>query len=141
MNNFWQRIQRLPWLEISLVSLISLLIVIILELSLIFSVTYFVGIRDILTLVFFSRTFATIIPVATAVGMGALSVYLLEWWGKKWLLNTSTLWALIFSLLIGLLIKSFLPLPALLISLSQPSLIGIAIGVFWKGRPYWKNHY
>jgi len=140
MNNFWQRIQRLPWLEISLVSFISLLIVIILELSLIFSVTYFVGIRDILTLVFFSRTFATIIPVATAVGMGALAVYLLEWWEKKWLLNTSTLWALIFSLLICLLIKSFLPLPALLISLSQPSLIGIAIGVFWKGRPYWKNY-
>lgn len=141
MNNFWQRIQRLPWLEISLVSFISLLIVIILELSLIFSVTYFVGIRDILTLVFFSPTFATIIPVATAVGMGALSVYLLEWWEKKWLLNTSTLWALVFGLLICLLIKSLLPLPALLISLTQTSLISIAIGVFWKGRPYWKNYY
>jgi hypothetical protein len=100
-----------------------------------------VGIRDILTLVFFSPTFATIIPVATAVGMGALAVYLLEWWEKKWLLNTSTLWALVFSLLICLLIKSFLPLPALLISLSRMSLVSIAIGVFWKGRPYWKNYY
>lgn len=137
MNNFWQRVQRLPWLEISLVSFISLLMVIILELSLIFSVTYFVGIRDILTLVFFSPVFAIIIPVAMAVGMGTLSVYLLEWWEKKWLLNTSTLWALVFSLLVCLLIKSLLPLPALLISISQTSLIGIAIGVFWKGRPYY----
>jgi hypothetical protein len=71
--------------------------------------------------------------------MGALAVYLLEWWQKQWLLNNSTLWALVLCLFIGLLLKSFLPLPAIFLTASKASLISLAVGVFWKGRPYWRR--
>lgn len=139
MNNIWQRLKNLPWQELLLVSLIATLTVVVVEVLLVLSYTYFPAIREPLNMLFFSPFFKILIPIGTAVGMGALAVYLLEWWQKQWLLNNSSLWALVLCLLLGLLFKSLLPLPALLVSASQPSLIGLAIGVFWKGRPYWRR--
>lgn len=76
--------------------------------------------------------------IATAVGIGTLAVYLCERWLPQVLLNTSSLWALVLCLLLGLVLKSLLPLPSLLLDLSQFTLIGVILGVFWKGRPYWR---
>lgn len=76
--------------------------------------------------------------IATAVGIGALAVYLCERWLPQVLLNTSSLWALVLCLLLGLVLKSLLPLPSLLLDLSQFTLVGVIVGVFWKGRPYWR---
>ncbi|MGB3514768.1 MAG: peptide chain release factor 1 [Microcoleaceae cyanobacterium] len=139
MNNLWQRLKQLPWQELLLVSLIATLTVVVVEVLLVLSYTYFSVIREPLNMLFLSPIFGIVIPIAVAVGMGASAVYLLEWWQKQWLLNNSSLWALVLCLFIGLLLKSLLPLPALLVSASQPSLIGLAIGSFWKGRPYWRR--
>lgn len=139
MNKFWQRLKRLPWQELSLVSLIATLFVAAVEIFLAIAMTHSPEVREVLTLVFTSPVFAVFLPIGVAVGMGALAVYLLEWWQKQWLLNNSSLWALVFCVLMGLLIKSWLPLPPLLISMSRNALIGVAIGVFWKGRPYWNR--
>lgn len=139
MNNLWQRLKKLPWQELFLVSLIAILTVVVVEVLLVLSYTYLSVIREPLNMLFFSPIFQILIPIGVAVGMGALAVYLLEWWQKQWLLNNASLWALVLCLFIGLLLKSLLPLPALLVSASQPSLIGLAIGSFWKGRPYWRR--
>jgi len=64
--------------------------------------------------------------IAIAVGIGALTVYLCERWLPQVLLNTSSLWALVLCLLLALGLKSLLPLPSLLIDLSDFGLIGIA---------------
>ncbi|NES73950.1 MAG: hypothetical protein F6K24_56580 [Okeania sp. SIO2D1] len=90
-------------------------------------------------MLFSSPIFGVLIPVGAAIGMGALAVYLLEFWQKQWLLNNSSLWALVLCLFIGLLFKSLFPLPPVLVSASRASLISLAIGVFWKGRPYWQR--
>ena len=139
MNDIWQRFKRLPWQELSLVSLIATLTVVVSEVLLIFSLTYFFFFFKPLNMLFSSTVFGVLIPIGVAVGMGALAVYLLEWWQKKWLLNNSTLWALVLCLFIGLLLKSLSPLPAILLSASKASLISLAVGVFWKGRPYWRR--
>ncbi|NES04035.1 MAG: peptide chain release factor 1 [Okeania sp. SIO2F4] len=139
MNNIWQRLKNLPWQELSLVSLVATLTVVASEVLLILSLTYFFVILKPLNMLFSSPIFGVLIPIGVAVGMGALAVYLLEWWQKEWLLNNSSLWALVLCLFIGLLLKSFLPLPSILLSASKASLISLAVGVFWKGRPYWRR--
>ncbi|MGD1808571.1 peptide chain release factor 1 [Dapis sp. BLCC M126] len=139
MNNIWQRLKNLPWRELSLVSLIATLTVATSEILLILSLTYFFVILKPLNMLFSSPFFGVLIPIGVAIGMGALAVYLLEWWQKEWLLNNSSLWALVFCLFIGLLLKYYLPLPDILVSASRASLISLAVGVFWKGRPYWRR--
>jgi hypothetical protein len=139
MNKFWQRLKNLPWQELSLVALISTLTVAAVEILLVLAITHVPEVRDVLRLILASPFFAVLIPIGVAVGMGALGVYLLEWWQKQWLLNNSSLWALVFCLVVGLLLKSWLPLPPLLIAMSRTTLIGMALGVFWKGRPYWRR--
>ncbi|NEP81044.1 MAG: peptide chain release factor 1 [Okeania sp. SIO3C4] len=139
MNNIWQRLKSLPWQELLLVSFIATLTVVATEVLLILSFTYFVVILKPLSMLFSSPIFAVLIPIGAAVGMGALAVYLLEFWQKQWLLNNSSLWALVLCLFIGLLLKSLFPLPPVLVSASRASLISLAIGVFWKGRPYWRR--
>ncbi len=139
MNNIWQRLKNLPWQELSLVSLVATLTVVASEVLLRLSLIYFFVILKPLNMLFSSPIFGVLIPIGVAVGMGALAVYLLEWWQKEWLLNNSSLWALVLCLFIGLLLKSFLPLPSILLTASKASLISLAVGVFWKGRPYWRR--
>ncbi|NEN91592.1 MAG: peptide chain release factor 1 [Okeania sp. SIO3H1] len=139
MNNIWQRLKSLPWQELLLVSFIATLTVVATEVLLILSFTYFFVILKPLSMLFSSPIFGVLIPIGAAVGMGALAVYLLEFWQKQWLLNNSSLWALVLCLFIGLLLKSLFPLPPVLVSVSRASLISLAIGVFWKGRPYWRR--
>lgn len=137
MNNIWQHLKKLPWPELFLVSFIATLTVLASEVLLILSYTYFLVIIKPLNMLLLSPIFGLLIPIVVGVGMGALAVYLLEWWQKKWLLNNSSLWALVLCLFIGLLLKSLFPLPSILVAASKASLISLAIGVFWKGRPYW----
>ncbi len=139
MNNIWQRLKSLPWPELLIVSFITTLTVVATEVLLILSLTYLFVLLKPLNMLFSSPVFGVLIPIGVVVGMGALAVYLLEWWQKQWLLNNSSLWALVLCLFIGLLLKSFFPLPAILVSASKASLISLAIGVFWKGRPYWRR--
>lgn len=51
----------------------------------------------------------------------------------------STLWALILCLLLALVLRSFIPIPGILLSqLHQISIVGILMGVFGKGQRYWR---
>ena len=136
MSNFLRRLKLLPWREMLQIAALVNCIVIALELFLTWGFTHSRVIRDILTLLYKSPL-ALLIPFATAVGMGALAVYFLEYWRQKSLLNRTNLWVLVLCVLLGLVLKSFLPVLSFLVSLSQAALIGVTVGVFWKGRPYW----
>nr|WP_228056394.1 peptide chain release factor 1 [Microcoleus sp. LEGE 07076] len=112
-------------------------IVIGVELFLAWGFTQSRVIRNVVTLLYGSPL-GILIPFAAAVGMGALAVYFLEHWHQQFLLNRTNLWVLVLCVLFGLVLKSFLPIPPVLASLSEAALIGITVGVFWKGRPYWR---
>ncbi|MEG4278147.1 peptide chain release factor 1 [Microcoleus sp. MON1_C1] len=137
MSNFLRRLKLLPWREMLQISALVNSIVIGLELFLAWGFTQSRAIRNGLTLLYGS-SLGILIPFAAAVGMGALAVYFLEYWQQQFLLNRISLWVLVLCLLLGLVLKSFLPIPASLASLSETALIGIMVGVFWKGRPYWR---
>ncbi|MEG4205803.1 peptide chain release factor 1 [Microcoleus sp. Pol7_A1] len=137
MSNFLRRLKLLPWREMLQIAALVNSIVIGLELFLAWGFTQSRPIRNGVTLLYGS-SLGILIPFAAAVGMGALAVYFLEYWQQQFLLNRISLWVLVLCLLLGLVLKSFLPIPASLASLSETALIGIAVGVFWKGRPYWR---
>jgi len=138
VSNFLRRLKLLPWREMLQISALVNSIVIGLELFLGWGFTQSRGIRNILTLLY-GPPLRILIPFATAVGMGALAVYLLEYWQQKSLLNRNNLWVLALCVLLGLVLKSFLPVLPFLASLSEAALIGVTVGVFWKGRPYWRR--
>ncbi|MCC3412810.1 MAG: peptide chain release factor 1 [Microcoleus sp. PH2017_29_MFU_D_A] len=136
MSNFLRRLKLFPWREMLQIAALVNSIVIGLELFLAWGFTQSRVIRNILTLLYGS-SLGILIPFVTAVGMGALAVYFLEYWQQQFLLNRTNLWVLVLCVILGLVLKSFLPIPAFLASLSEAALIGITVGVFWKGRPYW----
>ncbi|WP_293346703.1 MULTISPECIES: peptide chain release factor 1 [unclassified Microcoleus] len=136
MSNFLRRLKLFPWREMLQIAALVNSIVIGVELFLAWGFTQSRVIRNILTLLYGS-SLGILIPFVTAVGMGALAVYFLEYWQQQFLLNRTNLWVLVLCVILGLVLKSFLPIPAFLASLSEAALIGITVGVFWKGRPYW----
>jgi hypothetical protein len=71
--------------------------------------------------------------------IGALAVLIYERWKVMIQLNGNTLWALVGCLVLTLFIRSALPLKVVVCELSELSAIAMLLGVFWKGRPYWKR--
>jgi hypothetical protein len=137
VSNFLRRLKLLPWREMLQIAALVNCIVVGLELFLVWGWIQSEVFGKIFTLLFGSPL-GILIPFAIAVGMGALAVYFLEYWQQQFLLNRTTLWVLVLCVLLGLVLKSFLPIPPLLASLSEEALIGVLVGVFWKGRPYWR---
>jgi len=132
-----RRLKLLPWREMLQIAALVNCIVVGLELFLAWGLIQSEVFGKIFTLLFGSPL-GILIPFAIAVGMGALAVYFLEYWQQQFLLNRISLWVLVLCVLLGLVLKSFLPIPSLLASLSEEALIGVTVGVFWKGRPYWR---
>ncbi|MGB3535924.1 MAG: peptide chain release factor 1 [Microcoleaceae cyanobacterium] len=139
MNNLIQRLKQLPWRWLLQNAAIATLLVMAIELLLKSALDLDPSstVERVLQILY-APPFGLIVPILTAMGMGAFSVYLFEPQKQQYLLNSSTLWALVFCLLLCLWIKSLLPVLPFLTSLSRYAFIGILIGVFWKGRPYWR---
>jgi hypothetical protein len=137
MSDILRRLKLLPWSEMLQIAALVNCIVVGLELFLAWGSIHLQLLRNVLTFISDSPL-GILIPLAIAVGMGALAVYFLEYWQQQFLLNRISLWILVLCILLGLLLKSFLPISNFLASLSETALIGVTIGVFWKGRPYWQ---
>lgn len=137
MTDPLRRLKFLPWRSLLQVSALTTLIVVVLDLILTVGYAQFFVIRSTLNILF-SPSLGILVSFAGAVGIGALAVYLLERLYQQVIINTSSLWALVLCLALILILKSLLPLPSVLGSLNETQLIGIIIGVFWKGHPYWR---
>jgi len=137
MTDPLRRLKYLPWRSLLQVSGIAVIIVIVLEFLLALGDTNSSGIRSMLSMLF-APPLGILLILAAAVGVGVLAVYLLERLYQQVRINTASLWALVLCLALVLFVKSLLPLPALLVNLSYIQLMGIVVGVFWKGRPYWR---
>lgn len=138
MNNPWRNLKLLPWRSLVQVSILTLLIAMAIDFLLILGFIQSAIIRDLLATALLSPPWSTLAVAAAGIGIGALAVYLLERLYGQVLINTSILWALIFCLIIGLGLQSLLPLESVLTGLNQTQVVGILVGVFWKGRRYWR---
>jgi len=136
MNNPWMKFKLQPWRQLSLTALLTTFVAVVFDTLLLFALIESASFLQWVNLVYQSPL-GLIIPLAAVLGFGALGVYLCEKTQPQVVLNTSSLWALVLCLIIGLWLKTLLP--NLLIGFSYNSLIALILGVFWKGRPYWRH--
>ena len=136
MGNPLQRLKYLPWRSLFLLSSLIAVIVTAIDYLVVIGYNYSLVIQRTLTLLY-TPPMGILIDFAFVVGIGALAVYLLEKFYRL-SINTAVLWALVLCLAVCLVIKSLLPIPDVLVKFNEIQLMGIAIGVFWKGRPYWR---
>jgi hypothetical protein len=75
------------------------------------------------------------------LAIGGLGVLCLERFGNIRFINANILWALILCLLVTLWLLSQLDVAGIGFAqqFSETHLIGIIIGVFWKGQNYWRR--
>ncbi|QIZ72467.1 peptide chain release factor 1 [Oxynema aestuarii] len=137
MSSPFQSLKQLPWRSLLQVAAVATVALAALDFTLFWVAAVSASFRHSLELLF-APPLGLAIALSVAVGFGAFGVLLGEQCYAPSFFNRSTLWALVFCLLLGVGVKSLLPLPSLLLSLSRLSLIGISLGVFWKGRPYWR---
>lgn len=137
MNNPWQRFTSQPWQSLALVALATVVIVSLIDYLLIFLITTVGSIQQSFGLIF-SSPLRILLPLAVAAGIGALGVYIAEQFPRYIFLTAGSLWALVLCLVVGLALTGLLPLPSFLVNLSYPTLLGIMVGVFWKGRQFWR---
>ena len=133
-----RRLKFLPWLPLLQLAALTTAIIIAIEFLLLLVYANVPAFRQSLELLF-APPLGILVNFATAIGVGALVVVLLERLYRQVIINTATLWALVLCLALGLGIKTLLPVPPFLISLGQMQLVGAIVGVFWKGRPYWRS--
>ena len=143
MSNPLRQLKYLPWTSLSIVAGVTLAIVTTLELLL--GLTYSqldegmqITIIKILAATLYSPSLSLFTVGAIGVGIGAGAVFLLETLKKQVFINAGVLWSLILCLIVGLVIRSYIPIPAFLTDLNQIQLISIVLGVFWRGKRYWR---
>ena len=143
MANPLRQLKYLPWTSLIIVSSMTLIIVTTLELVLgltydqLNEVTQLIIVR-ILAATLYSPLLSLFTISAIGVGIGALAVFLLETLKKQVFINAGVLWSLILCLIVGLIIRSYIPIPAFLTDVNQLQLVGVILGVFWKGKRYWR---
>ncbi|NES95356.1 MAG: peptide chain release factor 1 [Desertifilum sp. SIO1I2] len=131
----FNRLKYLPWRSLIVVALLTVAIATVLDLLLVWAIQSAV-VSSALSLVL-TGILGAIMQFLVNVGIGALAVYLLEHWQGVAILNASTLWALVPCVMLVLFLKSLLIPPAFFLAVSQMTLVGVVVGIFWKGRPYW----
>jgi hypothetical protein len=139
MSNPLRRLKFLPWRSLFLLSSLVTLIVIVIDLLFIISYDLSPALARVISLMY-GGSLGILVQFTGVVGVGALAVYLLEKFFSNVSVNTGVLWALVFCLAVCLVLRAFVPVPERLVSLynNEMQLIAIVIGIFWKGRPYWR---
>ncbi|MBW4573972.1 MAG: peptide chain release factor 1 [Aphanothece sp. CMT-3BRIN-NPC111] len=137
MTDPLRSLKYLPWRSLLEVAAIATLIVVALEFILGLGYAQSNLIRQALSILY-ARPLGLLVNVAVAFGVGVLAVYLLERLYKRVIINNGSLWALVPCLALLLLVKSLLPVQPILVDLDQTQLMGILVGIFWQGRPYWR---
>jgi hypothetical protein len=73
------------------------------------------------------------------LAVGGFGVLYLERIGRVGPIYTSTLWTLILCLFLSLWLSTYLPMKGLgLVDISEVHVMSLILGVFWRGRPYWR---
>lgn len=132
-----RRLKFLPWRSLALLTLATLAIVVGIEVIIGLSYTRVGAVRAILNILF-GPPWGTITLLAAGAGIGALAVVLLERRWQQVSVNAGVLWALVLCLIVGSLLRPFIPIPVILVNPDQSQFMGLLIGVFWRGRPYWR---
>ncbi|HEY9876970.1 MAG TPA: hypothetical protein V6D29_00880 [Leptolyngbyaceae cyanobacterium] len=137
-NPLW-RLKTLPWLILLQNAALTVLIATVLDILLILALSSLSGLGGGRALVPLLSILGVVLPILAGIGMGALAVLLMERFFRQVFLDTAVLWALTPCLALVLILKGLIPqVPDLVVALSYPTFVGIVLGVFVKGKRYWR---
>jgi hypothetical protein len=85
------------------------------------------------------RLVLLVLPLAAGFGMGALGIVVLERLFSNIYLDTAVLWALVPCIVLVLFLKGVVPIPAFLVSVGYPQLVGSILGIFVTGKRHWRR--
>jgi len=137
MNHFIRRLKNLPWSALLQTVAFTYLIVAIAEILMIWGVTQSIALRKMIKILY-APPLGLLILFSVGLGVGALAIYLIQIRASKVILNTTCLWVLFLCLFVALFIYKSILTPVILLSTSQVTIMGILIGLFAQGRPYWR---
>jgi hypothetical protein len=138
MHNSLRRLKFLPWLPLFQVAALTVFFALVLDVLLAIALVQMPLLQPSWE-VLLSPPVGIMLMLAIAFGIGILAVYLLERLHPDIVINASILWALVLCVLLMLALESLLHLPMFLVSLNQTTLMGMVVGVFWRGRAYWRR--
>lgn len=138
-NPLW-RLKTLPWILLLQNALLTVVLATLLDILLLFVLSLLAGIgsSDTAFALLGGGVGSTLLVLIAAGGMGALSIILMERFFRNVMPDGAILWALVACLALILYIRSFLPIPFILIGFSQLQLVGMMLGLFAQGRRYWR---
>ncbi|PSR17728.1 peptide chain release factor 1 [filamentous cyanobacterium CCP3] len=137
-NPFW-RLKSLPWIILLQVALAAVAIATLADLLLAQGLTLLLanvgsGLMPLMQLLFMA------LPIAAGFAIGALALTVLErWFTRQVYIDTGVLWALVPCIALVLFVKDLLPIPAALVSMSYPLVVGVLLGVFVVGKRHWRR--
>lgn len=137
MNNPLRRLKQLPWIPLFLIALLTIFWASVLELALLLGAASITLINDALVMLF-TPPLGIIVSFAIAVGVGALAVVFLEIVYPHLIVSAGVLWTLVLCLFLVMVVRSALPPQTQLLQPSYAMLIGNMLGIFMKGKPYWR---
>ncbi|GAB4159880.1 MAG: hypothetical protein Fur0046_39180 [Cyanobacteria bacterium J069] len=136
MSNPLRRIKQLPWLPLFQTAGYAIVGLFGVELVLWWSSSRLLFVAQANRLIF-SPPLDLIIALSIAIGVGALAVHLLDRFQRTIFLNLGILWGLVACLIVMVWVRSLSGIPSLLPP-SQEALMGLIIGVFWRGKNHWR---
>ena len=135
--NPWWHLKHLPWRSLILTSGLIVLCVLVLEIVLALAAAYVPGIGALLELLF-SSGLGNLTQIGVAMGIGAGAVLCLESFDRA-SITVRSLWGLVLCLGIAFLLRKLVPTLPWLMDIGYVPLVGIVLGVFWKGGSYWRS--
>jgi len=140
MGNPLRRLSRLPWISLMITAGLTGIWIFVMEFFLGFGIVRSPLVQNVMVTLL-SPPLGLIFTLAIGVGVGGLELYLLEIIYPSLRIDTGVMWALVLCLIGAIALKTILladTLPLTLVSLNQTQLIGAVLGVFWKGKAYWR---
>ena len=128
-----RKLNYLPWRELFQIAIIVTLILIPLELLVGWGYSSSPIVREIIQRIY-APPLGMLVYIAAAAGVGALAVYVGER-RRSGLVNNPSLWALVLCVMLGLFVKSLLPISSFLINFRNfGTLVGVVFGVFGRAQ-------
>jgi hypothetical protein len=136
MPNPFRSFQYLPW--IALMQSAGLSVLVATALDILIGIA-FISLPVLGNTLFGIPLMSMVLPIAAAFGVGALAFFMTLQFFNQIPLRADTLWSLIGCVLLILLIKSWLPIPALLLrGFDVVTMMMVTTGCFTAGRRYWR---
>lgn len=129
-------LKRLPWIPLVQIASLAIVILTIVEIIVIWSARNLPLVEQALGILL-SPPLNTLMFLAIAAGLGAIAVLCLERLRRDVPIGLGVLWTLILCLNLVLGLKAVSNFPMILPS-GQATLMGTILGVFWKGKAYWR---